>query len=475
MVTRTDVEELLSTTCEYAWVVALFFMIGIGAYFFIKLKGTQIIRIRESLDLSRENILAGRAKSTVSSFETFCLTLGTRVGVGNIAGMSTAIVSGGPGAIFWIWVFGIIGSANSFMESTLAQIFKEKKSDGHFYSGPAYYVRKGLGKRRLAIAMAVLIIVLEVGFMGYQSSSAVSALEMAFPFEGNSWFFALLLTIGVAPVIFGGMKHIAKVMAHIVPVMALFWIVVCAIVIGLNSSGLGNAFDLIFAYAFDMQALGGGLIGSAVIHGLNRGVFASEAGLGTVASLAGAADVSHPVKQGMVQSLATLVDSLIICTATGLVLLSFFPDYASVIATGLNQTQLVEYVIQSTIGTWPGAVVFSVFVLLFAYTTIIGNYSMAESNLRFLHDDHRAVRRLRVITLILLFLSCTVVGVQAMNDISDIIKAGVGCVNIVVVLLLCKFAFQAYNDWKLQRLRGVKNPVFHQYALEDHSGVTEWK
>lgn len=471
---RQTAVETLGSYCEYVWVVALIFLAGIGTYFLIRLKGMNILRIRESIDLSKEHVLAGRGMETLSAFETFCLTLGTRVGVGNIAGMAAAIVSGGPGAVFWIWVFGVIGSANSFMESTLAQIFKERKKDGGYYSGPAYYVLKGLKKRGFAIGIAVLIIILEIGFMGYQSSTAVSALSNAFEFENNDIVFAVLVSLIVAPIVLGGMKGIAKFMSRVVPLMAVLWIVVCGIVVLENIENVGNVINMVFSYAFSLQAVGGGIAGSAIIHALNRGIFASEAGLGTVASIAGTADVSHPVKQGMVQSMATLIDSLVICTATAVTILAFFPDYASIAATGLTESRLVEYVMEEMFGEGLGGAIVSAFLFLFAFTTIIGNYSMAESNMRFLRDDPRYVKALRIATCILVF-TTALVGVALMNEISGIVRAFMGIINIVVVLLLSRYVFQAYNDWRRQRLRGVKNPVFHRSALSDPEGVSEWE
>ncbi|MDO5861893.1 MAG: alanine/glycine:cation symporter family protein [Thermoplasmata archaeon] len=471
---RETAIDTLGTASEYVWVVALVILIGAGVYFLARLRGMNIIRIRESVDLSKESILSGRGKDTLSAFETFCLTLGTRIGVGNVAGMAAAIVSGGPGAVFWIWVFGIVGSANSFMESTLAQIFKERKGDGGYYSGPAYYVLKGLKSRWLAIGMAALIVVLELVFMGYQSSSAVSALSNAFEFENNDIVFAAIVALAVAPIILGGMKGIARFMSRTVPLMAVLWILVCAVVILLNIGNLGNAVGMIFDYAFNLQAIGGGIAGSAIIYALNRGMFASEAGLGTIASIAGTADVSHPVKQGMVQSLATLIDSLVICTATAVTILVFFDDFEAVRETMLTESRLVEYVMESMFGAGPGGAIVSAFLFLFAFTTIIGNYSMAESNLRFLRDDPRCMKALRVTTCVLVFVT-SLVGVSLMNEINGIIRAVMGCVNIAVVVLLSRYVFEAYDDWKLQRLRGVKNPVFHRYALGDPSGVTEWK
>ena len=319
----TIIESLNSAvgTCNsYLWGMAFVFLIGLGILFTFKLKGLQITKIKETSKLSVSGIAEGKKNSKVSSFEAFCIGMGARIGVGNIAGVATAILTGGPGAVFWMWIFAIIGSASSFMESTLAQIYKEKKEDGHFYGGPAYYASKGLKSRKLGIFAAILLVItFGIGFVAVQSCNASKALCGAFSFEYNNYIFAAIIAIVAAILIFRGLKAVAKFSSTVVPVMALLWIIFAVIAIALNIDGVVNAVKMIFEYAFTAPSMLGGALGSILITGLKRGVFSNEAGLGSVANIAATADVKHPVKQGMIQSFGVLVDTLVVCTFTALV------------------------------------------------------------------------------------------------------------------------------------------------------------
>ena len=298
---------------DYFWGIAFAFLIGLGIVFTIKLKGMQILRIKHTSSLALSGIQEGAHTKKISSFEAFCIGMGARIGVGNIAGVATAIVTGGPGAVFWMWIFAIIGSASAFMESTLAQIYKEKKSDGQFYGGPAYYAQKGLGSRKLGVFAAILLVLtFGIGFVGVQSCNASSALCGAFAFDNNHLVFAAIIAIVAAILIFKGLKMVAKFSSKVVPIMAVAWIIFAIIAICLNISGVVNAFVMIFQYAFNWQSMFGGGIGVIIVTGLKRGVFSNEAGLGSVANLAATADVPHPVKQGKIQSFGVLVDTLFV-------------------------------------------------------------------------------------------------------------------------------------------------------------------
>ncbi|MBQ5447709.1 MAG: sodium:alanine symporter family protein, partial [Candidatus Methanomethylophilus sp.] len=237
---------------DYFWGIAFAFLIGLGIVFTIKLKGMQILRIKHTSSLALSGIQEGAHTKKISSFEAFCIGMGARIGVGNIAGVATAIVAGGPGAVFWMWIFAIIGSASAFMESTLAQIYKEKKSDGQFYGGPAYYAQKGLGSRKLGVFAAILLVLtFGIGFVGVQSCNASSALCGAFAFDNNNLVFAAIIAVVAAILIFKGLKMVAKFSSKVVPIMAVAWIIFAIIAICLNISGVVNAFVMIFQYAFN--------------------------------------------------------------------------------------------------------------------------------------------------------------------------------------------------------------------------------
>ena len=458
----------------YVWYVAFILLIGAGLYFTYKLRGLQILKIRETAKLALSGIGEGDKTEAVSSFEAFCIGVGTRVGVGNIAGVAMAIVAGGPGAVFWMWVFAIIGSASSFVESTLSQLFKEKKEDGQYHGGPAYYIQKGLGTRKVAILMAFLIAMMTgIGFCAAQASSSVEALTSTFVFNNNTLVFGLVITILTGLIIFGGMKRIATFSSKIVPLMAVAWLALGTITIVMNIEGLINAFVMIFSYAFGFEQVAGGLLGAVIMTGLKRGIFSNESGLGTIANIAGTADVKHPVKQGLIQCFGTLVDTLVVCTFTAMVILTAFDDYGAILNTGLSNSPLVEYVLNDTIGHI-GSILMSLFLLFFAFTSLLGNYAISETNVRFISDRKMSIMVMRIAVVVTVFIA-SLIGADASILISDTIMAFAGVVNISCVILLSSLAFQAYADWRKQKSEEIEDPVFHRDTLDDATGITEWE
>ena len=466
--------DALGVVNTYVWYVAFILLIGAGLYFTYKLRGLQILKIRETAKLALSGIGEGDKTEAVSSFEAFCIGVGTRVGVGNIAGVAMAIVAGGPGAVFWMWVFAIIGSASSFVESTLSQLFKEKKEDGQYHGGPAYYIQKGLGTRKVAILMAFLIAMMTgIGFCAAQASSSVEALTSTFIFDNNTLVFGLVITILTGLIIFGGMKRIATFSSKIVPLMAVAWLALGTITIVMNIEGLINAFVMIFSYAFGFEQVAGGLLGAVIMTGLKRGIFSNESGLGTIANIAGTADVKHPVKQGLIQCFGTLVDTLVVCTFTAMVILTAFDDYGAILNTGLSNSPLVEYVLNDTIGHI-GSILMSLFLLFFAFTSLLGNYAISETNVRFISDRKISIMVMRIAVVVTVFIA-SLIGADASILISDTIMAFAGVVNISCVILLSSLAFQAYADWRKQKSEGIEDPVFHRDTLDDATGITEWE
>ena len=477
-----DFADAIGTINEYVWYIAFVFLVGLGIYFMIRLKGLPILKIHKTSRLALSGTKEGKHSHTVSSFEAFCIGLGARVGVGNIAGVASAIVMGGPGAVFWMWIFAIIGSASSFMESTLSQIFKEKKSDGQYHSGPAYYALKGVGSRPLAILLAILIVItFGIGFVGVQATNSASALAGAFVFDNNMLIFGAIIAIAAAVIIFGGVKRIATFSTKVVPIMALLWFVFCIIVICFNIDGILNAISMIIEGAFGLEQFVGGGAGYAIMYGLRRGVFSNEAGLGSIANIAGTADVKHPVKQGMIQSFGTLVDTLIVCSFTAFVILSFgsYTDILAINPTpGEGNAQLVQAIVNSTLGGDIGGIIISLFMLIFAFTSLIGYYTMSESNIRFIKDSKGFIFAVRVLVIAVAFLSC-VISTGQMETICDTFMAAMGAVNMIVVFYLSKFVFRAYKDWREQEDAGVEDPVFHRDVVKDlcndKTNITEWE
>ena len=459
----------------YFWGIAFVFLIGLGLIFTVRLKGLQITKIKETSSLSLSGVKEGSKTKHVSSFEAFCIGMGARIGVGNIAGVATAIVMGGPGAVFWMWIFAIIGSASSFMESTLAQIYKEKKSDGHYFGGPAYYATKGLKNRKLGILAAVLLILtFGIGFVAVQACNASNALCGAFAFENNYYIFAAIIAVIAALIIFRGLKTIAKFSAKIVPVMALAWIIFAILAICMNIEGVPKAIEMIISNAFSPESLIAGGIGTVIVNGLKRGVFSNEAGLGSIANIAATANVKHPVKQGLIQSFGVLMDTLVVCTFTALVILSY-GDYGSILDFGDRGSLLVQDVISSTAFGEAANYIIALFMFVFAFTSLIGYYTMSEANARFVNDNPKVIFGVKILVIIVAFIAATTADVSAVDSVSDTFMALMGIVNMIIVLLLSRQVFEAYADYRKQKREGVEEPVFHKSVLSDSSGVTEWE
>ena len=469
-----EISDLFWFVDDYFWGISFVFLIGLGIIFTIKLKGLQILKIKETSSLALSGVSEGKKTSKISSFEAFCIGMGARIGVGNIAGVATAIMMGGPGAVFWMWIFAIIGSASSFMESTLAQIFKEKKEDGHFYGGPAYYASKGLGNRKLGIIAAVLLVLtFGVGFIGVQSCNASSALSGAFDFENNHLVFAIIIAALAALILFKGLKAAAKFSARVVPIMAVLWIVFALVAICFNIGGVVNAIAMIFQYAFTVPSALGGAIGTIIVTGLKRGVFSNEAGLGSVANIAATANVKHPVKQGMIQSFGVLVDTLVVCTITALVVLSY-GNFAEISALGFKGANLVQAITAESMGNIANYII-ALFMFIFAFTSLIGYYTMSESNARFIKDSKKNILLVRILVIIVAFCAACVTDVTIMDAFSDTFMAAMAAVNMVIVALLSRKVFEAYADYRKQKKAGVEEPEFHKDALSDTTGVTEWE
>jgi len=475
----SDLLSLLNDwVCEWNtlfWRISFVFLIGLGIIFTIKLKGQQITKVRENAKLALSGVKEGKGAKKLSSFEAFCISMGARIGVGNIAGVATAIATGGPGAVFWMWIFAIIGSASSFMESVLAQIYKEEKEDGGYHGGPAFYAMKGLKSRKLGVFVAfLLVLTFGVGFVMVQACNAGNALCGAFQFDNNHLIFAIIIAIITTALVFGGMKIIGKFSATIVPLMAVLWIGFAIVAMCFNYQNVLNAFLSIFQYAFSLPSVIGGGIGTIVITGLKRGVFSNEAGLGSIANIAATSDIKHPIKQGKIQSFGVLVDTLIVCTVTALVVLSY-GTFDEIFALGLKGSNLVQAIVSSTAMGSSANIIIAVFLFVFAFTSMIGYYSMSESNARFIKDNKFTVTLVRIIVIIAALVAPIIADVTIVDNISDTFMAAMAAVNMVIVCVLSRQVFEAYADWRRQKKAGIEEPEFHKDALSNSDGVTEWE
>ena len=470
-------DNIFSPLNTYIWYIAFVCLIGLGLFFAYKVKVMQITHMGENAKLAISGVSEGKGDKRLSSFEAFCLGMGARIGVGNIAGVATAIVTGGPGAVFWMWIFALIGAGTSFFESTAAQIYKERKSDGSYYGGPAYYATKGLKNRKLGIVLAFLIFVtFGIGFVGVQANNSADAIATAFNLDPV--LVGSLIAFLAAIIIFSGTKIVGVFSARVVPAMAVLWIILALAVICVNFQNVGNAIAMIFQYAFSGPAIVGGGIGTVIMVGLKRGVFSNEAGLGSIANIAGTAHTTHPVKQGLMQSFGVIVDTLIVCTFTALAVLSF-GDWSQIqdlcydgTTVVLQKAPLVMYVASQALGPWASTII-ALFLFVFAFTSMLGYYTMSEANMRFIRDNNLLIFIVRLVIVIVAFASC-LINVSLMDTISDTFMAAMGAVNVVVVALLAKPVMEAYRDYREQKKNGIEEPIFTKDVLSDPSGVTEW-
>lgn len=440
----------------------LILLVGAGVYFTVRTRFVQGRLLGEAFRVLLEKAEVKDGKKQVSSFQALMISTASRVGTGNIAGIATAIAAGGPGAVFWMWVMAVIGSASAFIESTLAQVYKVK--DGKdFRGGPSYYMEKALGKRYLGIIFSVLLIIcFAYGFNGLQSFNMSSSLEYYIPGYADSVYPAVIgavLAAATAFVIFGGVHRIGFITSVIVPLMAGGYLLMGLATMVMNAGRIPEVFALIFREAFDGRAIFGGFAGSAVVIGIKRGLFSNEAGMGSAPNASASAAVSHPAKQGLVQVLSVFIDTLLICSATAMMLLLSGVEGKS---GALDGIPYVQQAISANVGTWGiHFITFSIFT--FAFSSLVGNYYYAESNIKFIKDDKRLLFVFRVSCLLAVFF-----GAQAdfsvIWNVADITMGGMAVLNIVVILLLGGTAVKVLRDYEEQKKRGVE-PVFRAEEL----------
>ncbi|WP_050184349.1 alanine/glycine:cation symporter family protein [Domibacillus robiginosus] len=463
--------DLVNWLNGYVWSSWLVYgFLGIGLLFSVC---TRFVQIRFIKDMIKLSFQGGDSKAGVTSFQALTMSLGSRVGTGNIAGVATAIALGGPGAVFWMWMTAFLGSATSFIEITLTQIYK-RKIDGQYRGGTPYYIEKGLKFRKFAIFSAVLtLIVMSCLWPGVQANTVALTMNSAFGIPPVVTGISIIVLMGI--IIFGGVKRIAKTAEIMVPFMALGYIIVCIIVLSLNFSQIPSVLSLIFTSAFNLNSTFGGLMGSAIAWGVQRGVYSSAAGLGSETFESGAAEVSHPAKQGLVQAFSVYIDTLLICSATAFMILitgmyNVEPEGMAPIMNQAGDAEPSVYTQLAVDSVLPqfGAGFLAVSLFFFCFTTLLSYYYKAETNLVFLTYGQKTASNwpthvLKVVLLIASFYGSvkTAAVVWAMGDL------GVGAmawVNLTVILLLTKPALQALKDYEVQKKAG-KDPVFNPAEL----------
>ncbi len=404
-------------------------------------------------------------KKRISSFQALMVSTASRVGTGNIVGIATAIAMGGPGAVFWMWCMAIIGSASAFIESTLAQIWKVKNGDGTFRGGPAYYIQQALGKRWLGVVSAIaLILCFAFGFNGLQTFNITSALDYyvipEHQFTVNA-LVGLLIVIATALVIFGGMHRISVITSVIVPIMAGGYILVAVWTTVSNLGELPAILQLIFTEAFNPASFAGGFTGSCLMWGIKRGLFSNEAGMGSAPNAAATADVSHPCKQGLVQSLSVYIDTLLICTCSAFMMMVFYVQDPE-LATTLNGMAFVQMAMNNSIGEI-GIHMITAAIFVFGFSSLIGNYFYAEGNIKFIKDNKTVLFWFRILCLCFIMYGAVNSFDLAWN-LSDIFMGFMAIINLISIILLGKYALQALDDYSKQRKAGL-NPIFHADSI----------
>ena len=437
--------------------ILIFLLVAAGIYFSIRTKFVQFRLIGDAIKALKEKAEKNDNGKSVSSFQALMISTASRVGTGNIAGIATAIVAGGPGAVFWMWVMAIVGGASAFVESTLAQVYKVK--DGkEFRGGPSYYIERALGKRWLGVLFSILLIAcFAYGFNGLQTYNMSSALEYYIPNYSDTILPAvvgLLIAAATAFVIFGGVHRIGFISSVIVPIMAGIYILMGIFITLTNLDRVPEMFSLIFEGAFDFRAIFGGFAGSTVLIGIKRGLFSNEAGMGSAPNASATATVSHPVKQGMVQVLSVFIDTLMICTTTAFILLL---SGVTGIPEKLDGIPYVKAAISANVGSLGiHFITFSIFA--FAFTSLIGNYYYAESNILFIKNNRILLNVFRITCLIAIFL-----GAQAdfstVWNLADVLMGFMAIENILVIFLLGGIAFKVLDDYTKQKKQGI-DPVF---------------
>ena len=452
--------------------ILIIVLLACGFYFTIRTKFIQFGLLGEAFKVITEK---PEGKDDVSSFQALMVSTASRVGTGNIVGVANAICLGGPGAVFWMWIIALIGGASAFIESTLAQIYKKRGSDGVSYGGPSYYIENAIGSRGLGVLFAVaLIATYAVGFNMLASFNLQDSFRVYdFYVPGKtSWMIGAVLALIAGYCILGGGKRIIKFTSLLVPVMGVIFVIMALVMIVINIKNVPAMFGMIFKDAFNFKAIFGGVAGSALVEGIKRGLYSNEAGMGSAPNAAASASVSHPVKQGLVQMISVFLDTIVICSATAFMSLS----------SGIAPTEelagapFVQASLSTVFGPY-GNIFITVSLALFAFTTLLGNLYYVDSCLTYLNKKTPSktfMLSYRIIAIILIFVGAGM-EMSLAWDVADFLMGVMCLINIPSILYLGSIALKALEDYKKQRAEG-KNPVFKAEAVGiDTSKLDYWK
>ncbi|OIS30621.1 alanine/glycine:cation symporter family protein [Staphylococcus cohnii] len=445
-------------------------LITAGIFFTIGSKFVQLRWIPEMFRaIGEKPETLENGKKGISPFQAFAISAGSRVGTGNIAGVATAIVLGGPGAVFWMWIIAFIGAASAFIEATLAQVYKVPDEEGGYRGGPAYYITKGLNQKWLGVVFAALITVtFAFVFNTVQSNTIAESLKTQY--NVSPIVTGIILAIVTAIIIFGGVRSIATLSSIIVPVMAIIYIGLVAVILIFNYDQIIPMIATIVKNAFGFEQATGGAVGAAVLQGIKRGLFSNEAGMGSAPNAAATAAAPHPVKQGLIQSLGVFFDTMLVCTATAIMILLYTGlEFGENAAQGVAVTQSA---LNEHLGS-AGGIFLTIAITLFAFSSVIGNYYYGQSNMEFLWENKTVLFIFRCLVVVLVFVGA-VVKTETVWSTADVFMGLMAIVNLVAIIGLSNIAFAVMNDYQRQRKAG-KKPVFKPEELEINLfGIESW-
>lgn len=437
-------------------------LVSAGVYFTVATRFVQFVRPKEMFRLMTGG---NKKKGHISSFQAFSISTASRVGTGNIAGVAIAITTGGPGAVFWMWLIAVIGAASAFVESTLAQVYKVK-AGAHFRGGPAYYMQTALNARKLAMAFSVIItLTFAFVFNSVQSNTIAASLQSTF--GCTPLWTGVAVAALTAAIIFGGLRRVAKFTAVIVPVFALAYIGITIAVILFNLEKLPDVLRLIVSDAFSLRNVAGGALGATIMTGARRGLFSNEAGMGSAPNAAATANISHPVKQGYVQAFSVFVDTLVICSCTAFIVL--LTDYQNLGGEGIALTQQALTHELGGLGNY----FLSASVLLFAFTSIIGNYYYGQANVEFLTRSRTAMILFRTGVSVMVFLGA-VLQLKLVWNAADLFMTVMALMNLYAIFRLRRQALDVLADYRRQKAQG-KDPVFNPADVPSVQHTEAWR
>lgn len=464
-----QLNELITSINDALWsYVLIAALVGCGLWFTWRTRFVQFRMVGEMFrlltdsakDTVEEQVIEGKKSKHISSFQAFAVSVATRVGTGNLAGVATAIAIGGPGAVFWMWVIALVGSATAFVESTLAQLFKLKHKDS-FIGGPAYYIQQGLHQRWMAILFAILI-TCQFGLSNnsIQANTICGAMQEAFGWS-PLWVGAMLAAMALF-IVFGGIQRIAHVSSVLVPIMAVGYLVLAIIIIIMNIELIPHVFKIIIFDAFGIEQIAGGGIGATIMNGVKRGLFSNEAGEGSAPNVAATAATTHPVKQGLIQALGVFTDTLLVCSCTAfIILISGLYQVPE-----LNGIALTQSALQSEVGAI-GPIFIAIAIFLFAFSSIIGNYYYGEANIRFITPNKTVMTTYRICSAGLMVVFGAIASFKLIWNIVDFFMAFLTACNLIAITLLGRYAFRLLDDYRQQKRNGIKEPVFHRHQLPE--------